>query len=132
MTFQREREFTLTKYPVISRKAYPSRIEDVLSHPVSGWKKARQFDSIPRLASNFCQPNSSATYSCCTTGTTRTTTSVSTVQLLFSCLNGSETLEIYIFRQFTDSLETVHQQSVVCCLRARARQNISVCLSVCL
>ena len=54
-------------------------------------KKARQFDSIPRLANDFCQPHSSPTHSCYATGMTRTTTSVSTAQLLifllkpFSC-----------------------------------------------
>ena len=44
--------------PSHSWKAYPPRREDVTSHPVSGWKKAIQFDFIPtwRLASDFANP----------------------------------------------------------------------------
>ena len=45
-------------------------------------KKARQFDLTPTKASDFCQPRSSSIHNCCTTGMTRTTTSVSTEQLL--------------------------------------------------
>ena len=49
-------------------------------------KKARQFDFTPTIASDFCQPHSSSTHNCCTTGMTRTTTSVSTEQLLIFLL----------------------------------------------
>ena len=84
------REFIFTKYPVTAWKlthCFPwLRIKYVLLHPVSEWKKARQFDITPTIAGDFCQPCSSSTHHCCTTGMTRTT-SVSTVQLLI-CLLG--------------------------------------------
>ena len=40
--------------------------------------------------------------------------------------------KLTFLRQFTDSLETVHRQTVIWGLRAPARQNIYVCLPVCL
>ena len=49
-------------------------------------KKARQFDFTPTIAGDFRQPRSSSTHNCCTTGMTRTTTSVSTAQLLIFLL----------------------------------------------
>ena len=57
--------------------------------------KTKKIDFIPRLASEFYQPHSLATHSCCTTCMTRTTTSVSTAQLLiflikpFSCFRST-------------------------------------------
>ena len=39
-----------------------------------------------KIAGDFCQPRSSSTHNCCTTGMTRTTTSVSTAQLLIFLL----------------------------------------------
>ena len=49
-------------------------------------KKARQFDFTARIAGDVCQPGSSSTHNCCTTGMTRTTTSVLTAQLLIFLL----------------------------------------------
>ena len=52
------------------------------------------------------------------------------INVWYGSLMGSETLEIYIHIQFTDSLETVHRQTVIRGLWAQARQNIYVCLPV--
>ena len=49
-------------------------------------KKARQFAFTLTIASDFCQPRSSSIHNCCTTGITRTITSVSTAQLLIFLL----------------------------------------------
>ena len=49
-------------------------------------KKARQFEFIPTKAGDFCQPRSSSTHNCCTTGMTRTTTSASSPAKVLSYL----------------------------------------------
>ena len=54
--------------------------------PCEQMKKARQFDFTPTIAGNFCQPCISSTHNCCTTGMTRTTTSLSTAQLFIFLL----------------------------------------------
>ena len=62
------REFTFTKYPVTARK-----LTHRFPRPRRGYfitLKTRQFDFIPTIASEFCQPRNSSTPSCCTTGMT--------------------------------------------------------------
>ena len=49
-------------------------------------KKGRQLEPTPTLAGDFCQPRSSSNHNCCTTGMTRTTTSISTAQPLIFLL----------------------------------------------
>ena len=62
------REFTFTKYPVTAKK-----LTHRFPRPRRGYfiaLKTRQFDFIPTIASEFCQPRNSSTPSCCTTGMT--------------------------------------------------------------
>ena len=79
-----------------SWKAYPqfSMTEEkgCFIAPCEWMKKERQFDFTPTIAGDFCQPISSSTHNCCTTGMTRTTTSVSTAHYLvrhFSCFRNT-------------------------------------------
>ena len=70
------------KYPVTAVKL-THRGEGMLYRTLWVDEKSKTiFDFIPRLASDFCQPHSSATHICCTTSMTRSTTSVPTAQLL--------------------------------------------------
>ena len=78
------------KVPSYSWKAYPpfstTKEKGCFIATFEWMKKARQFDFTPRIAGEFCQPRSSSTHNCCTTGMTRSTTSVSTAQLLIFLL----------------------------------------------
>ena len=80
MAFQGEMPFLQNTQ--LQLESLPTEEKECYIAPCEWMKKARQFDFIPRLASDFCQPHSSATHICCTTGMTRSTTSVSTAQLL--------------------------------------------------
>ena len=79
------------KIPSYSWKAYPpfstTNEKGCFIAPCEWLKtKARQFDFTPTIAGDFCQPHSSSTHNGCTTGMTRTTTSVLTAQLLIFLL----------------------------------------------
>ena len=75
------------KIGVYSWKAYPpfssTKEKGCFIAPCEWMKKARQFDFTPTIASDFC---SSSNHNCCTTGMTRTTTSVSTAQRIIFLL----------------------------------------------
>ena len=78
--------------------------------PCEWMKKARQFDLIPRLANGFCQPHSSATHSCCTTGMIRTTTSVSTAHL-----------NMFLFKSFS-CFHSTRKHPCICLLMQTSRK----------
>ena len=78
------------KIPSYSWKAYPpysTNKEKGCFIATCKWiKKARQIDFTPMIAGDFCQPRNSSTHNCCTTGMYRTTSLVSTTQLLIFLL----------------------------------------------
>ena len=78
------------KIPSYRWKAYPpfstTKEKGCFMAPCEWMKKARQFDFTPKIAGDFSHPRSSSTHNCCTTGMTRTTTSVSTAQQLIFLL----------------------------------------------